>query len=331
VSCALAGFLAIPSVPAAAAVLEAAEGKPEAAILPITYGGKGFQDRRATLDSALLEGFRRGGAPFVDPAAVTAAHPDVGACGTMDCTATIGRLLGVRFVVRSRVEVTGRDYDISLEIVDATTGEVAAKTSERCEVCGLSEAGELMTAEAAALGTKLLRLLDPSAHVRIESTPAGALVRVDGRDAGRTPLELDLPAGKHSIVLAKDGHLEAERSIDAVGGVEERFVFDLPPRSRMAGPEPWGWVTLGAGLAATLVGAVLLAVDERPYRRDCSGENVDADGTCRFRLDTLTGGAVTVSAGLALTGAGIGLVAHARRKRARATASLRPGGLQVRF
>jgi len=42
-------------------------------------------------------------------------------------------------------------------------------------------------------------------ELRVESTPEGARVLIDGRQYGKTPLTvLDLPAGKHTVVLQSD-------------------------------------------------------------------------------------------------------------------------------
>jgi hypothetical protein len=79
-------------------------------------------------------------------------------------------------------------------------------------------------------------------------------------------------------------------------------------RQRPAWP---GWLGLGAGLALGLVGATLIAIDEAPYRRDCSGANLDALGNCRYRLATAPLGiGLAIVGGVAL-GTGIGLTVWA--------------------
>jgi hypothetical protein len=41
--------------------------------------------------------------------------------------------------------------------------------------------------------------------ITINSVPQGALVKVDGADAGTTPKILQLTAGKHALVFSKEG------------------------------------------------------------------------------------------------------------------------------
>lgn len=50
------------------------------------------------------------------------------------------------------------------------------------------------------------------------SDPPGALVRVDGRLRGKTPLEVELPLGLHQVELQLSGFQPYTRSIELVGG-----------------------------------------------------------------------------------------------------------------
>jgi hypothetical protein len=53
----------------------------------------------------------------------------------------------------------------------------------------------------------------------VRSTPAGARVFVDGRDAGRTPATVrDLAVGAHRVRVARDGYLPSERRVALTGG-----------------------------------------------------------------------------------------------------------------
>lgn len=58
----------------------------------------------------------------------------------------------------------------------------------------------------------------PAQRLRVETVPAGALIRVDGADAGRSPVELDLAAGPHVIVARAPLHRAAVRGVAAGGG-----------------------------------------------------------------------------------------------------------------
>jgi len=48
----------------------------------------------------------------------------------------------------------------------------------------------------------------------IQSVPAGALVTVDGRRRGETPVTLQVPLGKHDIQIARSGYVPATRRVE---------------------------------------------------------------------------------------------------------------------
>jgi len=59
--------------------------------------------------------------------------------------------------------------------------------------------------------------LVPSGHLVVRSTPAAATVFVDGVRRGTSPLELDLPAGKHQVIVERAGYQRFSREV-TVGG-----------------------------------------------------------------------------------------------------------------
>jgi eukaryotic-like serine/threonine-protein kinase len=68
--------------------------------------------------------------------------------------------------------------------------------------------GESGTKPAASDGPPLV------GRLVIQSVPAGALVMVDGRRRGETPLTLQVPLGKHEIQIARSGYVPATRRVD---------------------------------------------------------------------------------------------------------------------
>jgi hypothetical protein len=68
----------------------------------------------------------------------------------------------------------------------------------------------------------------PTAHLRIVTTPSGAPVRIDGRDVGATPLELD--------AAAYEGH--RVRITLANGRVWRRNLYLRPPGRTVSIDEP---------------------------------------------------------------------------------------------
>src|SRR5581483_9861792 len=57
-----------------------------------------------------------------------------------------------------------------------------------------------------------------SVAVALNSSPSGARVLFDGRDAGVTPLKSSLPAGLHTVELQREGCQPLRRRIELVAG-----------------------------------------------------------------------------------------------------------------
>jgi hypothetical protein len=224
---------------------------------------------------------------------------------------------GVTHVVTAEITADEKIYDVHIVATDMRTREVVAETREACEVCGVAEVVELAHRQSAALGERLSKLTPLPGRLDIRSRPGGATITVDDATIGSTPLDVELDAGPHRLQATLAGHAPRHHDVVAVGGVREVWSFDLQPlrasrrdtRMRTA-----GWVLLGIGSAAVVPGVVFLALDGRPNRTKCSGDDVDADGDCRQVYEGTISGAVLTSLGLALVATGIALVVSSRRR-----------------
>jgi hypothetical protein len=165
----------------------------------------------------------------------------------------------------------------------------------------------------------------------LESAPTGAEVHVDGELAGTTPVEYPVKPGRHKVRVALAGYRGETREVVVVPDERERVGFNLARAGRAA--TIWGAVSTGAGLASLGAGIGLLAINGREDTSDCSGDNVDIDGDCKYRYETLPGGIAATAVGAVLTGVGVGLLIHGRTRARRARASVGPGTLElaVRF
>jgi hypothetical protein len=102
----------------------------------------------------------------------------------------------------------------------------------------------------------------------VRSTPAGARVRLDGRDVGQTPLALrDLSEGAHQIQVVREGYAAAERRVMITRGNPARSVTIELARAGAPVPRPATPATVGRFSGA-------LFVESRP-----PGANVFLDGT----------------------------------------------------
>jgi hypothetical protein len=268
------------------------------------------------------------------------------ACADAKCWSEAGERVDAAYVVHPRLRRVAPDHTIAITIIDVRRGSVLSDANGTCDLCGHAELVDL----ASDLGERTRRRLDQltggPAVVSLGSTPRGATVRVDGEIVGTTPLEHTIPPGRHEIRVELDGYQPVVRTTDVVGGTREAIAFELVPRPTVVAAAQQkemkrsrAFVGAGAsllvvGLAGVGVGAALLAIHATPIEGDCSSDNIDPDGDCRFLHDTRGGGIAALALGGAglVTGAvllGVGL--RRRGSNVRASATPRSLALEVRF
>lgn len=313
------------------------------AVLPIEVVGKLAEHIPRALEDRLAAGLQRGEATVVTADAVRARLPAGGCAG--DCLRDAAIEAGATHLMRATITVEGRDYNIQVVLVRADTGEQVATSSELCEICGHEELGDRIDDLAGAIRRKISAAVAPPPRLRVVARPDGSVVTVDGEVVGVTPLDVAVAAGEHDVVVHKRGFITHRRRVAFVDGVVETIDAELGPvpveapapapsrRARYAAP--LGWSSIALGLGATAGGVALVALDEQPIRSDCAGANVDADGHCKWRYDTLAGGVVLTIAGVAAVVLGAIVVAldrqRGKRSRAQTTAWAQGAGFGLRF
>jgi hypothetical protein len=105
-------------------------------------------------------------------------------------------------------------------------------------------------------------------HVKLKSTPAGARITIDGQAIGVTPLDWDLPPGKHTILMDKAGFKPAARDIVVVRDRTDVLAMEIVPaddddaHGQLPRIVPIGMLAVGG--AALVAGGVMIAIDEDP-------------------------------------------------------------------
>jgi TolB-like protein len=308
----LAGVLAGVTPQAAAAP----RPRPRVAVLPTMVTGELEEHWRGKLADRLLAGLVRGEFEVAD-----IASPDTAGCVDVECRRNLASDAGAEYVVTSGIVAAPRQYRVALELVDGATGSVLATATRECDVCTVEEVGELLAEATGELRARLDGLVAGPPSLVIDSRPRGAKVTIDGTAAGVTPLEEVVSAGSHEATITHPGYVDQRLTLRAVPGLREQIAVELQPLPRPTAPprrardlRPWGWTALAVGVAGLAAGAALLAVDGNEDRSACSGNDVDADGDCRYRYDSLPGGAGLTAVGGAAAVAGVVmLVVHARR------------------
>ncbi|HWU89757.1 MAG TPA: PEGA domain-containing protein [Kofleriaceae bacterium] len=148
---------------------------------------------------------------------------------------------------------------VSLTVYWVLKGKPAVGARRGCDECSESAlrgaADEIMAglAPAAAVATGRLKLT---------SKPDGLIVMLDSVKVGVTPLERDLAAGSHSIVLIDGGTRVGERTVQIPTGatVDVAMAAEYPsddPRRPLPPPSRTVPVVLFAGGAAAIAGSTI--------------------------------------------------------------------------
>lgn len=307
---------------AAALAPTSSDATARALVVPLSITGTLEPEWRRELDERVRTGLERGDTEIT-------ARSETASCRDDACWAELAKAADAELVVVGSVAIVERDYDLRIEVREARGGTVVVRVEQRCELCGIGEAAQRLSDMAAALAAKIDALASAPAVIAFESAPSGAAIALDGNRVGKTPLVRDVVPGRYTVSASLSGYRTQTRALDAAAGVQQLVRFELvdaqPERVHV---RRLGWALLGLGAAAIVTGAPLVAIDERPVTGRCTGENVNAFGVCKYRHDTLTGGAVLLGLGTAALVSGA-VIAIVTRKRGRAR-KLGPG-LAFRF
>jgi hypothetical protein len=157
-------------------------------------------------------------------------------------------------------------YGESLEVLHRLEAEFAGRL------------GDELKSEVRNMRESLERVVG---RLEVAATPAGASIRVDGRDAGKSPLEapLVLGPGEHEIEAAMHGYTPEKRTVRVEPRSKTGMLFELqqlPADGPAAEPEPgpaksppeepvpaghgalWtgGWAVTGIGAALLVAGGI---------------------------------------------------------------------------
>ena len=251
-----------------------------AAVMPVTFDGEISDGWKHRIERDMVAGLDDAGVEVVAPERATKVTDGTGKCRTADCYATLSAAVESPLIVRAHVKLAGRDYEVYVESIDGADGSFAESIDDTCKLCGVTEVGEMLAANALKLHHEFYAARAPE--------DAGVV-------ATGTTTPPDEPAPPPD---------------------EPKPKRQLEPRKWMA---PTGWALLGVGVASVAAGATFLALHHRPYEAKCDGPDMDAFGNCRQRYDTRLHGAVLTGAGSALlvTGIVFVVVSAVANKRAR--------------
>jgi hypothetical protein len=143
-------------------------------------------------------------------------------------------------------------------------------------------------------------------RLALSSNPSGMTVLLDNENIGVTPLEREVPAGQHTIVLMHRGQRVGERTLKVHADVTAEITIPvtIPPDDATTTPEGksplLGGLVMGLGVATLGAGVALYVTSEKD------------DGSKLYYRDTKALGIGVAAGGAVLTGLGIWLWLRAR-------------------
>ena len=323
---AVATVASLVSAPALAMHAAPGSSGAKAGVLPLSVEGKLPPNGPESLAGGVQQGLSAAGAAVLAPRELEqAAGKGVAACADPTCFHDAAAKAELTHLVRPSVTFKGSDYALAIDLVDGASGDVLYTASDTCELCGLTEAVEMMAALAGTLPERM-SVAAGVAGLAVSSDPPGATVLVDGDAVGVTPLQLELEAGEHQVIVSLEGYFDRESLVRLEAGGSDSLGIVLDPTGPRKGDKgrsgTWGrirpvlpWVSLGVGVAALGSGIALIAIDEKPVEfTRCSGNDVDHLGNCRFRHNTIVGGLMMTLLGVGGIAAGVTLLVLDKRK-----------------
>lgn len=310
--------------------------QPPTAIVLESY--QGLADAtRASLARAVTAAMEQERLVRFDPAAAPAETQRTAECLTQTaCQAEFAAQNSLPYVLAVDVQkVSGSsDWKVSGKLVDAAVGDVAASQEQPCPACTDEQVEARLTQLVRAVTTQ--GLARPRGQLELSSEPAGAVVKLDGRALGQTPVRHPVWAGSAELVIQRSGFLpERRRTYIPEGGTTRVAVTLQKEPTRREGPEPpstlvaepqlvtvreresrplWrlaaGGASLGAGALFLGFGGAALALDQT-----CVVEAAPPAQRCDQLYDTKNLGAGLAAVGAVLSVTGIVLMAIPGRSR----------------
>jgi hypothetical protein len=257
-------------------------GSQRVAIARLQFEGRIPEGLQALFAQRLLQGLSAAGFEVLPGNDVeqklAAVNQSLVGCQNASCYPAMAGALSASYLITGQITESNKTYTMVLEIINGRTGGVLASNRERCETCGVEEAGEKMGLAASALRERLEAESRSPARFVIRSRPAGATVVLDGKDAGVTPLDTNLVGGVHRLRLVLRDHEMVSRSFTVVSGVDESMDLDLTAIPSKFPYRTVGWSTLGGGAALLVAGIVTMAFDQS--KASCSAAQRDEVGNC---------------------------------------------------
>ena len=249
------------------------------AVISVELKGNVAPELRTQIERSIMRGVKRAKLRKVSAKTLRRAlrkTPELQNCVSTACLKQLGEKTGATFFVKASIDGSGAAYSVGLKLLSADPdNRVVAEKEIKCAVCTITDLSDkVATTTATLLTAKPKRPVD----VTITSQPEGATLRIDDKDAGKSPYTGKLVPGQYRVTALLAGRKETEQVIEVKGDKEaaNRFVIIVQnlPKKRMPPipvppppPRPYRllkFVTTGAAIVAVVGGVVWISRDSEP-------------------------------------------------------------------
>ena len=264
-----------------------------------------------------------------DLAFALAGEPAPDACpDARRCALALAQSSEADYLLQLATAKDGSRTSLHLAFVDGQVGELAAQGERTCPACTVEVAGAQLIELFTALYDQARKR--PRSRLELHVEPGDAQVFLDDRGLGPVPFSGPLFAGTRQLVVKKDGYQDVRRSVELNEGQTTRLDLSLVPEPEPA-PAPLlavpqvatqaskrSTLRLILGGSAIAGGAVLLGygISGLLLNNRCEDLSIPISDNAQCPQIYKTGppGAVLLGFGIALSGAGVLLMALPAKK-----------------
>lgn len=145
-------------------------------------------------------------------------------CGE-SCASDLSTTVGAELVVSGQLGLVGTTPVLTVAIVEPKSGRAKARVSRK-----MPDAQALLAVARVADELVARAFNEPLGELSVTTDPAGAIVLVDGREFGTTPLPpTALRPGPHRLVVQKDGFIIRNKTLEIADGATAQEILQLEP------------------------------------------------------------------------------------------------------
>lgn len=298
--------------------------QPPAVIPVVSLSGSLTTEMSRRLQLAASQAVRRASLSVFSTEVALKSTTQVRSClDRLECQVQLARSTQADYVLLLGAEVGGTaatgtaTWKLHTELIDAAVGDSAAGSTETVTQSGQAQVTEQVLEVWRKMLDGVLSQGSARTHgqLAVRTTPAGARVRVGTRELGVTPLEKPVFTGPIELSVRMPDFATEKRTLTITENQTAKVEFTLVRRpiqtELVYRQEPRPRWRLALGGSAVAAGIIMsgFGVSALVANGGCFEDPLPGALACRQRFDTGTTGGALLGVGLAVSAAGVVLLA----------------------